>query len=247
MQATLTPLLSRKGERVANRWKPWGVDGRVGQAQDSAGSGADRRASARPHVGGGVGASSRLDHGAHANRFYADGKVASLVHDWVFDEMYSAFAIQGLAPPGELVKRETFAPLAKENAGGLADIGYFTTLKLDGKAVEFAPGHRLLDGGASDHLVAFTCRSAAEDAPAGGRFGSLIVADPNSSSDFEFDDKDGVAFVSAPEGCSNSYAKPKPLDGGDKKTLDESPSSAVSRPGPNFGLKMASRVIIACP
>jgi len=71
--------------------------------------------------------------------FTPDGKVASLVHDWVFDEMYSAFAIQGLAPPGELVKREVFAPLAKENAGGLADIGYFTTLKLDGKAVEFAP------------------------------------------------------------------------------------------------------------
>src|ERR1700744_2770229 len=29
--------------------------------------------------------------------FSPDGKVASLVHDWVFDEMYSAFATQGLA------------------------------------------------------------------------------------------------------------------------------------------------------
>ena len=62
-----------------------------------------------------------------------------VTHDWVFDEMYSSFATQGLAKPGELVKREIFAPLAQENAGGLAEIGYFTTLKLDGKAAEFGP------------------------------------------------------------------------------------------------------------
>ena len=66
--------------------------------------------------------------------FTPDGKVAAVVHDWVFDEMYSSFATQGLAPPGELVKREQFAPLAKENAGSLAEIGYFTTLKIGGKA-----------------------------------------------------------------------------------------------------------------
>ncbi len=71
--------------------------------------------------------------------FTPDGKIGSLVHDWVFDEMYSAFATQGLAPAGQLVTRDVFAPLAKENAGGLAEIGYFTTLKLDGKAVDFAP------------------------------------------------------------------------------------------------------------
>src|SRR5215475_855738 len=30
--------------------------------------------------------------------FTSDGKVAAVVHDWVFDEMYSSFATQGLAP-----------------------------------------------------------------------------------------------------------------------------------------------------
>ena len=68
--------------------------------------------------------------------FTPDGKVAAVVHDWVFDEMYSSFATQGLAPSRASSSRATiFAPLAKENAGGLAEIGYFTTLKLDGKAV----------------------------------------------------------------------------------------------------------------
>ena len=178
--------------------------------------------------------------------FSPDGKVASLVHDWVFDEMYSAFAIQGLAPPGELVKREVFAPLAKENAGGLAEIGYFTTLKLDGKAVEFAPVTDYWMEERPDHLVAFHVGLPLKTPQRVGRFGSLMVADPEFFIDFEFDDKEGVTFRSAPAGCSNSYAKPKPLDGGDKKTLDESFFSGLA-PGTNFGFKMASRVILACP
>jgi len=52
--------------------------------------------------------------------FTPDGKVSGIIHDWTFDEMYSSFATQGLAPAGQLVKREDFAPLAKENAGSLA-------------------------------------------------------------------------------------------------------------------------------
>ena len=178
--------------------------------------------------------------------FTPDGKVGSLVHDWVFDEMYSAYETQGLAPPGQLVPRETFAPLARENAGGLAEIGYFTTLKLDGKAVEFGPVTDYWMEERPDHLVAFHVVLPLKTPARVGRFASLRVADPEFFIDFEFDDKEGVTFKSAPAGCSNSYAKPKALDGGDKKTLDESFFSGLA-PGSNFGFKMASRIIIACP
>jgi ABC-type uncharacterized transport system substrate-binding protein len=179
-------------------------------------------------------------------QFSGDGKVTAVVHDWVFDEMYSSFATQGLAKPGELVKRETFAPLAQENAGGLAEIGYFTTLKLDGKAVEFAPVSEYWMEERPDHLVAFHVVLPLKNPTAVGRFGSLLVADPEFFIDFEFDDKDAVTLRSAPSGCSTSTAKPKPLEGGEKKTLDESFFSGLA-PGANFGFKMASRVIIACP
>jgi uncharacterized protein DUF1007 len=40
---------------------------------------------------------------------FTGGKVSAVVHDWVFDEMYSSFAIQGLAPPGQLVTKAEFA------------------------------------------------------------------------------------------------------------------------------------------
>ena len=178
--------------------------------------------------------------------FAEDGKVKSIVHDWVFDEMYSSFATQGLAPKGQLVTRDIFAPLAKENAGSLAEVGYYTTLKLDGKAQDFAPVTEYWMEERPDHLVEFHVVLPLKKPAPVGRFGSLLVADPEFFIDFEFDDKDGVVLDSAPPGCSTSLAKPKSLDGGDKKTLDESFFSGLA-PGANFGFKMASRVILACP
>ena len=178
--------------------------------------------------------------------FNSQGKVDAVVHDWVFDEMYSSFATQGLAKPGDLVKRETFAPLAKDNAKNLADIGYFTTLKLDGKAVEFGEVSDYWMEERPDHLVQFHVRLPLKTPTAVGRFGSLFVADPEFFIDFEFDDGESVTLASAPKGCSISTAKPKPLEGQDKQKLDESFFSGLA-PGSNFGFKMASRVILACP
>jgi ABC-type uncharacterized transport system substrate-binding protein len=178
---------------------------------------------------------------------FADGKVAAVVHDWVFDEMYSSFATEGLAPKGKLVTRDLFAPLAQENAGSLAELGYYTTLKLDGKTMEFAPVTEYWMEERPDHLVAFHVRLNLKTPKPVGRFGSLLVADPEFYIDFEFDDPpNGVVMDHAPDGCSNSLSKPKALETGDKQKLDESFFTNLS-PGANFGIKMASRAILACP
>jgi ABC-type uncharacterized transport system substrate-binding protein len=195
-------------------------------------------AAAHPHVW--ITVRSRIE-------FAPDGKVRAIVHDWVFDEMYSSFATQGLAPKGKLVTRAMFAPLAAENAGGLAELGYYTTLKLDGKVMEFAPVTEYWMEERPDHLVAFHVRLNLKSPQPIRRFGSLLVADPEYYIDFEFDDPpDGVVLDHAPPGCSNSLNKPKSLEGDDKKKLDESFFSGLA-PGANFGFKMASRVILACP
>jgi ABC-type uncharacterized transport system substrate-binding protein len=178
--------------------------------------------------------------------FTPDGKVSGIVHDWTFDEMYSSFATQGLAPAGQLVKREDFAPLAKENAGSLAQIGYYTTLKIGGKAVDFADVTDYWMEERPDHLVTFHAVLPLKTATAPGKFFSLLVADPEFFIDFEFDDKDGVKLAGAPGGCSLSLAKPKPLEADESSKLTESFFSGLA-PGANFGFKMASRAIIACP
>ncbi len=178
--------------------------------------------------------------------FTPDGKIKAVIHDWVFDEMYSSFATQGLAKPGELVKREQFAPLAKENAGSLADIGYFTTLKVGGKAVEFGSVSDYWMEERPDHLVEFHVTLPLKSPTPPAKFLTLRVADPEYFIDFEYDDKEPVTLVSAPSGCSASVAKPKPLETGDQQKLSESFFTNLA-PGANFGFKMASAAIIACP
>ncbi|MGO9769419.1 MAG: DUF1007 family protein [Roseiarcus sp.] len=178
--------------------------------------------------------------------FSPDGKVASVTHDWVFDEMYSSFATQGLAPAGQLVTRDIFAPLAEENAGNLAQIGYFTTLKINGKSVDFGRVTDYWMEERPDHLVTFHVVLPLKSPMPPGRYFSLLVADPEYFVDFEFDDTDPIALVSAPSGCSASIAKPKPLVDEEKQKLTESFFTNLA-PGANFGFKMASRVIVACP
>ena len=126
--------------------------------------------------------------------FAPDGKVSAVIHDWTFDEMYSSFAVQGLAQPGQLAKREDFAPLAKENAGGLAQIGYFTTLKIAGKAVDFGEVTDYWMEERPDHLVTFHVVLPLKTPTPPGKYFSLLVADPEFFIDFEFDDKEKDAI-----------------------------------------------------
>lgn len=178
--------------------------------------------------------------------FTPDGKVSAVIHDWVFDEMYSSFATQGLAPSGQLVGKEQFAPLAKENAGSLAAIGYFTTLKIGGAAADFSAVTDYWMQERPDHLVEFHVTLTLKDPAPVTKFLTLRVADPEYFIDFEFDGKQPVELVSAPSGCTASVAKPKPLEAGDKQKLTESFFTNIS-PGTNFGFKMASAAVIACP
>lgn len=178
--------------------------------------------------------------------FTPDGKVSAVIHDWVFDEMYSSFATQGLAPAGQLVKKEQFAPLAKENAGSLADIGYFTTLKIAGASMDFGTVTDYWMQERPDHLVEFHVTLPLKKPTPMTKFLTLRVADPEYFIDFEYDDKEPVALVSAPSGCTATVAKPKPIDAGDKQKLTESFFTNLS-PGANFGFKMASAAIVACP
>ena len=179
--------------------------------------------------------------------FAPDGKVAAIVHDWVFDEMYSSFATQGLAKPGELVKREIFAPLAQENAGGLAEIGYFTTLKLDGKAVEFAPVTEYWMEERPDHLVAFHVVLPLKTPPPVGRFGFAagrrsrifhrLRIRRHRRRDLEIG---AVGLLDLAEQAQTARRRRQ------DRSSSESFFSGLA-PGTNFGFKMASRVIIACP
>ena len=67
-----------------------------------------------------------------------DGTVTGMRHAWTFDDMFSAFATQGIDSKkrGEFT-REELEPLAKVNVESLKDFEYFTIAKVNGKKVEF--------------------------------------------------------------------------------------------------------------
>ena len=103
-----------------------------------------------------------------------DGAITGVRHAWAFDDMFSAFATQGLASKekGKFTRAE-LAPLAKVNIESLKEYDYFTYLTADGKKVELtdpAPDY-WLDYGDSVLTLNFTLplKSAGEGQGAQGR------------------------------------------------------------------------------
>lgn len=69
---------------------------------------------------------------------YDKGAVAALKQRWVFDEFYSAMAIEGLDTNNDGVyDRAELAELTKVNIEGLKEFNYFTTARLGEQALEF--------------------------------------------------------------------------------------------------------------
>jgi ABC-type uncharacterized transport system substrate-binding protein len=63
-----------------------------------------------------------------------DGAVTGVRHAWTFDDMFSAFATQGLEQKTKgTFTREELAPLAKVNVESLKEYAYFTYAKVNGK------------------------------------------------------------------------------------------------------------------
>ena len=66
--------------------------------------------------------------------FDAQGRISGLRQNWSFDDMYSAFATQGVGEKGKPIGREALAPLAQTNVESLAEFGYFTAARTAGKS-----------------------------------------------------------------------------------------------------------------
>ncbi|HRD76714.1 MAG TPA: DUF1007 family protein [Hyphomicrobiaceae bacterium] len=69
---------------------------------------------------------------------YERGTIVALKQRWVFDEVYSSFAIDGLDKNKDGVfSREELQELAKANMDGVGQFGYFTSAKLDNAPLKF--------------------------------------------------------------------------------------------------------------
>lgn len=194
------------------------------------------RASAHPHVWVTM----------HADLIYApDGSITGVRHAWTFDDMFSAFAVQGLPQKtkGEFTRAE-LASLAEVNISSLKDFDYFTFAKENGKKAEFdGPKDYWLDYKDSVLTLHFTLPLKQ---PAKPKTLVLEVYDPSYFVDFAYAEKDAVKLVGAPASCSLATVK---LDDADLRQSKQVTEAMFNDPNVlnNWGAQFANRITVRCP
>lgn len=198
----------------------------------------------------GIGAAAAHPHVWVAVRsevvFAPDGKITGVRHAWEFDEMYSAYAVQGLGKDGKPPTKEELAPLAKTNVESLAEFEFFTFAKQSSAKLAFKPPENVTLEANDKKIVTLYFFLPLETPVAAKKPFSFQVYDPTYFVSFGLEKKDPVTLAGAPSGCSLSLVDPAPLLANENQKLSEAFFQNMS-PGADFGVKLATRAIVACP
>jgi len=195
-------------------------------------------ASAHPHVW--VTMKSAVVYGP-------DGAITGVRHAWTFDDMYSAFATQGLEQKkkGEF-SRDELQPLAKVNVESLKEYDFFTYAKANGKDVTFVdPVEYSLEFDPKETVLTLFFILPLK-APIQTKALALEVFDPSYFVDFQFAEKDPLALDGAPAGCEVNLGKPQELTKEMVKRLAEIPPDGQI-PENSFGAAFANKILVKCP
>lgn len=179
--------------------------------------------------------------------FGPDRKVAGIRHQWTFDEAYTAYVTQGLDKDGDgKLSPEELQDLADENAGGLAEFDYFTTMKVHGRPQAFSDPRdaRMIMSG-NQVTMTFLLPLKAPAAITGAL--AIEIDDPTFFVYFSLTDQTSVTLTNAPQGCVTNVAKAKPLDTAMLKVLQDEGAIQAAPPGANFTVEYSNKAIIACP
>jgi ABC-type uncharacterized transport system substrate-binding protein len=181
----------------------------------------------------------------HSEVLYAaDGTMTGVRHAWTFDDMFSAYALQGIshAKKGQYT-REELAPLAQVNVESLKEYGYFTFARADGKKVKFSdPVDYWLDYKDAALTLHFTLPLKAA---ATAKVMQIEVYDPSIFVDFEFAKDQPVSRSGAPQ-CNVTYDlphQPTPAEQARLSQLDAVPLD----PSSTYGEVFANKMLVRCP
>jgi ABC-type uncharacterized transport system substrate-binding protein len=171
-----------------------------------------------------------------------DGGVTGIRQHWAFDDMFTAFALQGLESKekGKYTRAE-LAALAKTNVDSLKEYAYFTYATADGKKVPFAdplPDY-WLDYKDSILTLNFTLPFKT---PVKAKDLTIEIYDPTYFIDFEFAKENPVQLVDVPARCKGVVTWPRELTYAEGKKLSDNPEAAV-----NWGAIFANKIMVTCP
>jgi ABC-type uncharacterized transport system substrate-binding protein len=195
-------------------------------------------ASAHPHVW--VTMKSAVVYGP-------DGSITGVRHAWTFDDMYSAFAVQGLESKkkGEFTTEE-LKPLAQVNVESLKEYDFFTYAKANGKDVAFSePVDYRLEFNPKDTVLTLHFVLPLK-APLKAKALELEVFDPSYFVDFSLVEKDPVSLEKAPAGCQIGVAKPQEMTKEMALKLAEIPPDGKI-PDNSYGAAFSNKISVKCP
>jgi ABC-type uncharacterized transport system substrate-binding protein len=175
-----------------------------------------------------------------------DGSVTGIQHHWAFDDMFSAFATQGLAgkEKGQFTRAE-LAPLAQTNIESLKEYSYFTYATADGKKAPFAdplPGY-WLDYKNSILVLNFMLPFKH---PVQAKYLKVEIYDPTIFVDFEFTKTKPVELLNAPKGCKLDVVLPQDITAAQSQKLGEAFFNSLSA-SQNWGAQFANKILVNCP
>ena len=183
----------------------------------------------------------------HSELVYApDGSVTGIRQHWAFDDMFSAFAIQGLeAKDKDAFSRAELAPLAKTNVESLKEYDYFTFATADGNKAPF--GDPLPDYFADykDSVVTLHFTLPFKT-PVKAKLLKIDIYDATIFVDFSFAKDKPVALVGAPGACKLDVVPPREMTWAEGKALSDIPADQ-----PNtlmaWGAQFANKILVNCP
>jgi ABC-type uncharacterized transport system substrate-binding protein len=177
-----------------------------------------------------------------------DGSVTGVRHAWTFDDMFSAYATQGLEQKtkGEFTRAE-LQPLAQVNVESLKEYAYFTYARIDGKRKKDAfvdPIDYFLDYDAKETVLTLHFTLPFKT-PVKAKALDVEVYDPEFFIDFGFADSNPVRLVAAPAQCA--VAVEKPSDGNFPSSLRLDKAFQTSEANAGMGANFANRISVKCP
>jgi ABC-type uncharacterized transport system substrate-binding protein len=175
--------------------------------------------------------------------YASDGFITSVRHAWTFDDMFSTYALQGIATRKKGVyTREELAPLAQTNVESLKEYGFFTFAKVDGKKQQFLdPTDYFLDYHDATLVLHFTLPLKT---PIKTKQLAVEIFDPTYFVDFALQKQNPIRLVGAPASCTMTIERPNDGAAGAKK-LGE--ASFLNGSNSNYGMMFANKISVDCP
>ncbi|BBO15300.1 DUF1007 family protein [Bradyrhizobium sp. TM102] len=175
--------------------------------------------------------------------YAADGSITGVRHAWTFDDMFSAYAVQGLESKTKgAYTREELGPLAQTNVESLKEYAYFTFARADGKNERFQePVDYFLDYKDTVLTLHFTLPLKN---PVKSKQLVLEVFDRSFFIDFQMAKESPVKLVGAPAGCQMKLERPSDGTASAQKLNEQ---TFMNGENSNFGMMFANKITVDCP